>query len=1219
MEYNLPLPVSARRGFVNNVLLPPRSTRHLSGIKEAQKEYQPMPESNREVPHGNLGLKTLYDPCKNGFKGDPDLDIIAVHGVLEQPEETWTYDALLHSSDALEPKGPSFAGLAWKEEHQRHILSVEGSKKFQRGKKVRKLNWLTDRNMLSKAFPRARIMRFNYGWKHGAQTFNIRTQAAKRLLHELAQDRRNILKYPARPILFIGHSFGGVVIQTAVVLADQEKESNFVLNRNVDYDKWAWQRESRIEILNATVGVIFLATPFKITSSIRERWHEIGVEVDGPKTSELPPMIRGQSPELDARGSGSGKTPDKFNLTFLKIAREEQYRLACFYEKPQNSSKLQPTAVLLDENSSTLPGYPKIPLDTNHTKMSKYSGQHDPSYTILVDAIKGFVAFAPTRQVWKAIDFGAIHSVQMMLDQGADPNLQDIQGDSALHKAVRSREHAPQLVEALISRGADVHLKNINHKTALSVAEVEGKSEIAKILRRHGATVQFGDMKIAGQEYPLDKIYMDGPSHSSNVERKTDMESLDFNCISACRQSTLSITHFCPSDDGHLDRYRLKASIFDSLYDQNLSDEILQNALARYQEEHQIKPQESLFTWYHLPANNMAWVEKLFTKLIKDWFEEDPNEALQSLRSLSGEQHKLNTSRFWNMRSDCRTVDLKFTSMENDKKLKALKEQKIALKLFMPYLHFEKSATQAEMRRHMEISTNSYDLQTAFKHKPTDSTILFTTTLQSIADSSSSSSEHESHLESDRGTAPDRPETPKFEDFIAECLKDPPEPYLIGGYLNMEPPLHMRRSLDQFYSISKQDEVIGDLDTDQIVYKYFEKKRLHRATMRIEGRDTGLVRGETLKSETTESYPNHTHALKELMKNWEKKKNRNNPQDHPIVIVDQLWLWIVDKDTIVTSFPRGPKSSPHGILERIEERLTVSEVKVVNDLAGLIIDECAGFLDRCRAPENIPILDIYDETISDAMKQQVELFDRFTETVLKSAVKEEYRNLRAVGKHGDMEQKLLNHDQYCSFLSPDFEQIPLSINEEAELLREIRDAKEELNIIKRILEQQDRVIDKGLKAMASKKSTDDEAVQKFNGGTKSTASPYPAVLLEECRHNHVKNADMINATIQSNLRSVKSMLERADEVCDGLKTLLDLKQKEVNAQEARATRQIAQSNEKQSKIILIFTIVTIVFMPLSFLASFFALNIDKFPRSTGGSTEFSLTWVAGLICKSPED
>ena len=41
-------------------------------------------------------------------------------------------------------------------------------------------------------------------------------------------------------------------------------------------------------------------------------------------------------------------------------------------------------------------------------------------------------------------------------------------------------------------------------------------------------------------------------------------------------------------------------------------------------------------------------------------------------------------------------------------------------------------------------------------------------------------------------------------------------------------------------------------------------------------------------------------------------------------------------------------------------------------------------------------------------------------------------------------------------------------------------------------------------------------------------------------------------------------------------------------------------------------------MPLSFLASFFALNVDRFPRSLDGGVEFGLPWVAGLICKFPD-
>ena len=195
-----------------------------------------------------------------------------------------------------------------------------------------------------------------------------------------------------------------------------------------------------------------------------------------------------------------------------------------------------------------------------------------------------------------------------MLDLGADPDLQDIEGRSALHKAVRSRQNATQVIETLMARGANIHLKDSNQKTALSLAEAGCRDDIAKLLRRHGATLQFWDMKRAGKHYPLDKIYMDGPSHSSNAERRWDLESPDFNSESACRRSILSITHFSASGGGPLDRYRVKASVFDGLYDDLLSHEILHNSLFKYQEEHKMKVQGSSFTWYHVPANNVSYI-----------------------------------------------------------------------------------------------------------------------------------------------------------------------------------------------------------------------------------------------------------------------------------------------------------------------------------------------------------------------------------------------------------------------------------------------------------------------------------------------------------------------------------------------------------------------------------------------------------------------------------
>ena len=140
----------------------------------------------------------------------------------------------------------------------------------------------------------------------------------------------------------------------------------------------------------------------------------------------------------------------------------------------------------------------------------------------------------------------------------------------------------------------------------------------------------------------------------------------------------------------------------------------------------------------------------------------------------------------------------------------------------------------------------------------------------------------------------------------------------------------------------------------------------------------------------------------------------------------------------------------------------------------------------------------------------------------------------------EQELRLKHKEKASSILSVDFYQRPLSIIEETELLREIRtikDAKEDLNTIKRILEQQHSVIDEGFRPVATRPE-DNEAVKKFNGGSMSAA---PAIFedpLVECRHNHERNAEKIHSTVQNSLRFVKAMLERADEVSDGVSKLL---------------------------------------------------------------------------------
>jgi hypothetical protein len=198
----------------------------------------------------------------------------------------------------------------------------------------------------------------------------------------------------------------------------------------------------------------------------------------------------------------------------------------------------------------------------------------------------------------------------------------------------------------------------------------------------------------------------------------------------------------------------------------------------------------------------------------------------------------------------------------------------------------------------MDQSTKSYDRQAIFKQKPSETTLIITLSHQNteITDSSTTSSNLQPNPTPESGPEPEG----VFGEFISKCMKDPPEQYLIGGYLNKEPPLHMRRSLDQFYYISKLDDMIDYLDMDQVVYKHFDKKMPKKKKSQPSASPSGSWETETTMSEslgnvTSENLyleTKHSEAFKELLQKWEKESKTT--EEHPIVIVDQLWLWVID-------------------------------------------------------------------------------------------------------------------------------------------------------------------------------------------------------------------------------------------------------------------------------------------------------------------------------------
>ncbi|KAF7954054.1 uncharacterized protein EAE97_001452 [Botrytis byssoidea] len=107
------------------------------------------------------------------------------------------------------------------------------------------------------------------------------------------------------------------------------------------------------------------------------------------------------------------------------------------------------------------------------------------------------------------------------------------------------------------------------------------------------------------------------------------------------------------------------------------------------------------------------------------------------------------------------------------------------------------------------------------------------------------------------------------------------------------------------------------------------------------------------------------------------------------------------------------------------------------------------------------------------------------------------------------------------------------------------------------------------------------------------------------------------------LNKLTEMIEMAERNRKLVHDVLNLEQNSINIMEAVLSRKLAEEsallttlNEKASregKVLIVFTIVTVVFTPLSFLTSLFSLNITVFQHNSDGDIEYEPSWIFPII------
>ncbi|KAL1871121.1 hypothetical protein Daus18300_004866 [Diaporthe australafricana] len=169
--------------------------------------------------------------------------------------------------------------------------------------------------------------------------------------------------------------------------------------------------------------------------------------------------------------------------------------------------------------------------------------------------------------------------------------------------------------------------------------------------------------------------------------------------------------------------------------------------------------------------------------------------------------------------------------------------------------------------------------------------------------------------------------------------------------------------------------------------------------------------------------------------------------------------------------------------------------------------------------------------------------------------------------------------------------------EEIELLIEVKGIIEELTIIKTVLLRQKTVIDEAFSFLENAKHV---TVHKYY-----VHDPEPEKKNLEDLVAYYGMFSKLDLTRQE----VDKLHVEASLVLLNINQLLDLRHKAATLSEAIWARKASEDTTRQGRTIMVFTVTTIIFLPITFLASLLAIDITSFPHNDAGNLSYSPQWA----------
>ncbi|PNY28985.1 Uncharacterized protein TCAP_01099 [Tolypocladium capitatum] len=418
-------------------------------------------------------------------------------------------------------------------------------------------------------------------------------------------------------------------------------------------------------------------------------------------------------------------------------------------------------------------------------------------------------------------------------------------------------------------------------------------------------------------------------------------------------------------------------------------------------------------------------------------------------------------------------------------------------------------------------------------------------------------------------------------EFVAKS--DSLELQVVWEFLGHDPPINCRRTLDQYGYPSLQDT--RSRDDDQMLYKLTKERGCFLSE---QGRDMYSQGSSTNTGSQKDGRVSSSASLswrQRLMGRIGGDDSEDTPEEETVLngnvlMVDQLWLWVINSHTVLSFFPKRESDAIEGPLYR-QADLRDSIFNEVNvdltrqcenalDLAALAaLHAVSVLLDRSSHPD-LEVFRIFEEAISVLTEKLTSSLKEFRTVGFRDKaldyepIENKARSIRARHKEEGLRAEEENRDNTSAVL-------------------ELRDVEDELQTLLHLFERQSKVI-----ASMSTIYARPELRDLTTGGR--------VFLVEALKR------------LREYAHQAEEMIQRVRATRDDYDKLLQMAQRQAQVDEVRLSRLHADLASAQSRSVMIFTTFTVIFLPLSFFTGLFGMNT----REWGGGNNVDLQTIGTI-------